>query len=110
LNACAHALSWQRPKGIDAAIVRVGRNLCPDPTMPFDTLADLFRENCNVLFQCGGCDKFKELSPHRLAGVQWAPDDLAPLENKTLAEVAAKLKCESCGGRVGAWWPKRRGV
>lgn len=72
----------------------------------FTTLADLVREGASALFRCGGCGRYGELSPYALNGGVWSADAHPEMEGREIAPIIARLKCRSCGARVGEWWPK----
>lgn len=76
---------------------------------PLNVLADLVAENLNVLVECE-CGRFTEVSPYTLDGSVWKSEPSPTMADKTIDATLAKLKCRSCGGRVEAWWPKRRGA
>jgi len=74
----------------------------------YETLADLQRDNCQMLIHCKACDKWVEKSPHALIGVQWRPGIMTDdLEGVTIVSVLERLRC-ACGSREVEWWPKRR--
>lgn len=72
--------------------------------MPYTTLADLYRDRANLLVTCKGCGRINTLMTYVLAGSVGVPGAYSEaMETMLIADVVARLRCSSCGGRAVEW-------